>query len=122
MYYIGKTKNTLRQRFANHKTGIINKTRTAISSHFNEYDHTLRDLKLGIIDQTTDTTGLKYREAFWIHKMDTLDLGINRRNEREHNLSIHTTHISEHYQHSTTCTPYITKFIKEKCNKVLYRK
>ena len=113
MLYVGQTQSTLQKRLAGHKSAAKNLTPYTMGTHFREPDHTIEDLKMGILDICKDKEGLNYREALWIHTLQTVDLGMNRRDERNLTLTIQTTHITNHFKHSTTCMPYVTSNIQQ---------
>ena len=84
-----------------------------MGTHFREPDHTIDHLKIGILDRGDTKEALDYKEAYWIHTLQTVEYGLNRRDERDINLTIQTTHIAKHFRHSKHCFPYITSHIQQ---------
>ena len=87
--YIGETKRTLRERFTEHKQATNNPSHTnasaAVPTHFNLPDHSIEDMRLIPLElqPTLNTSRRKAREAYLIHRGQTLEpSGMNRRNER----------------------------------------
>ena len=113
--YVGQTGQRLRARFNSHKNSIDNRPKLAVGQHFNEPGHSKADLRIGILDQCTREQ-LNYREAYWIHELKSVDTGLNRKNERNHKLTLQSTHISEHFTHSKTCFPYCMSTIHSEKN------
>ena len=116
IYYVGQCTTTLKTRWRNHKSAINTGKKFAVSQHYAQEGHSSDDMTIGILDTCDDPQGLDYKEAFWIHHLQTIELGLNRKNERDTVLTLQTTHAALHYLHSTTCTPYITHTINEKKN------
>ena len=75
--YVGRTKNTLRQRFYVHRT-YINKNsgtqKTHVTEHFNQPGHTLSNLKCLVIEKvySQDIGDMERRESFWMKKLKTV--------------------------------------------------
>ena len=87
--YIGETKRTLRERFTEHRQATNNPSHAnasaAVPTHFNLPDHSIEDMTLIPLElqPTPNTSRRKAREAYLIHRGQTLEPnGINRRNER----------------------------------------
>ena len=87
--YIGETKRTLRKRFTEHRQATNNPSHpnasAAVPTHFNLPYHSIEDMTLIPLElqPTTNTSGRKAREAYLIHRSQTLEpSGMNRRNER----------------------------------------
>ena len=79
--YIGETKRMLKYRLADHRGYITNQVTTqATGAHFNLPGHSLADLEVTIIEQTTkkNTEYRKEREHYFIRKFNTFYKGINR--------------------------------------------
>ena len=78
--YVGETKNSLRKRFYLHRSNINENTGTHVTSHFNEDDHSLSDLRCSMIEKVySNTTDQRLkREKFWIKILQTVFLsGLN---------------------------------------------
>ena len=78
--YIGETKNSLKQRFYQHRSNINKNTGTPVALHFNSSNHSLSDLRcIAIEKQFTDNYERRLkREAFWMTKLKTvLPHGLN---------------------------------------------
>ena len=87
--YIGETKRTLRERFTEHRQATNNPSHAnasaAVPTHFNLPDHSIEDMALIPLEiqPTLNTSRRKAREAYLIHRGQTLEpKGMNRRNER----------------------------------------
>ena len=72
--YIGETKNTLKQRFCQHRSNINKNTGTLVTQHFNQHDHSLSDLRCIAIEKqhTLNHNSRLRRETFWMHKLKTV--------------------------------------------------
>ena len=83
-------------------SSIRNWKNTSIAMHFNDGVHKYEDdFRIGIIDQNvTPNEDLRIREGIWIGLLDTVNRGLNERNEL-------------HFNHSTTCMPYTVPRIEE---------
>ena len=86
---IGKTKRTHRERFTEHRQVTNNASHAndsaAVPIHFNLPDHSIEDMTLIPLElqPTPNTSRRKTREAYLIHRGQTLEpSGMNRRNER----------------------------------------
>ncbi len=86
--YIGETKRSIRERFAEHRQAtnnpILANASAAVPTHFNLPDHSIQDLTLIPLElqPTNNASRRKAREAYLIHRGQTLaPNGINRRNE-----------------------------------------
>ena len=86
--YIGETKHTLRERFTEHRQVTNNPSHTnasaAVPTHFNLLDHSMEDMTLIPLElqPTLNTSRRKAREAYLIHRGQTLEPnGMNRRDE-----------------------------------------
>lgn len=81
--YVGLTTKQLNTRFNHHRTNIINRKRTHISTHFNFLGHSLQHLTVQPIDtisstSTTPLQDLRNLESFWISRLRTLQpAGLN---------------------------------------------
>ena len=51
--YIGETKNTLKQRFYQHRSNINKNTGTLVTQHLNQHDYSLSDFRCIITEKTT---------------------------------------------------------------------
>ena len=87
--YIGETKRTLSERFTEHRQATNNpghaNASAAVPTHFNLPDHSIEDMALIPLElqPTLNTSRRKAREAYLIHRGQTLEpKGVNRRNER----------------------------------------
>ena len=112
--YVGMTTTKLRIRFNNHKTSIKTLKTNSVSDHFNKI-HSPQNLRLGILEHVPHATTreLRVKEAMWITLLDTVHNGLNVKDETNVVLDPHQINISRHYQHSRTCTPFITSWIEE---------
>ena len=81
MQYVGMTTRALYERFREHRSNIIRKTKTSVAAHFNNLpEHSMEDLTIMIIDQEDDAKTLRKREKYWINELRTkAPDGINRR-------------------------------------------
>ena len=113
LLYIGQTTSSLKKRLSGHKHNAKNMSPYTMGTHFREPEHSINDLKIGILDTGDSKMALDYKEAFWIHILETVDKGLNRRDERDKKLTIQTTHITKHFNHSNTCFPYIISHIHQ---------
>ena len=77
--YVGETGRSVRTRLKEHVASIRRKTNSPVALHFNSDSHDLSHFSfLGI--ESLHNHSLFYRrlrEAFWIHKLDTLNMGMN---------------------------------------------
>ena len=87
--YIEETKRTLRERFTEHRQAANNPSHAnasaAVPTRFNLPDHSIEDMALIPLElqPTLNTSRRKAREAYLIHRGQTLEpKGMNRRNER----------------------------------------
>jgi hypothetical protein len=67
-------------------------------------------LKFGIIDQSQSNKNLHIREGLWISTLQSVNRGINER-EEANKLDYQAMYYSKHFQHSTTCLPFMTSRI-----------
>ena len=113
--YVGLTTTNLRLRINNHKTTIHKDKPSPVALHFNKDDHNINHLELAILEHcpTASLQTLRTKEAMWIHLLDTLNNGLNAKDETNIVLDPHTINITHHFQHSITCTPYTTSWIEE---------
>jgi hypothetical protein len=76
LQYVGETKNSLKQRFYQHRSDInLRKgTCTYIIQHFNQTDHTLSDLRCLVIEKVFGMSleARNKREDFWRKKLRTV--------------------------------------------------
>ena len=72
--YVGQTEQSLRDRFYLHRSDIDLNRGTPLTCHFNENNHTLRDMRCCIVERVFGTTlqDREDREDFWIDKLKTL--------------------------------------------------
>ena len=72
--YVGETVNTLKIRFALHRSHIKQNTGTHVTTHYNTAPHTRQDMRVVPIEQVrvTSTTVRQRRERFWAHKLRTI--------------------------------------------------
>ena len=72
--YVGRTKNTLKQRFYVHRTHINKNTGTHVTEHFNQPNHTLQNMKCLVIEKvySRDVGDMEKRESFWMKKLKTV--------------------------------------------------
>ena len=79
--YIGETKRMLKSRVADHRGYVTNKvTSQATGEHFNLPGHSLADLRVSVVEQTS-RKGSEYRkerEHYHIRKFNTFYKGINK--------------------------------------------
>ena len=78
--YIGQTCRSLRERFGEHRRGIINKLDDSVPNHFNQPNHSLNDVEvipLIQIHNNRDSIRLAM-EQHLIEKADSLRHGLNR--------------------------------------------
>ena len=109
MRYVGQTKGPIKTRLFAHLSNIRKFKNTSVACHFNSPDHlAVRDLKIGIIDSNIPSSvGLNIREATWIHHLDTIASGINRKDEARLFLDYQILAVTRHFRHSPTCLPMI---------------
>ena len=72
--YVGETTNSLKTRFYLHRSHINKNTGNHLTSHFNQPDHSLQNMRchgIEIVRRPTLSARLN-REAFWINKLHTL--------------------------------------------------
>lgn len=71
--YIGETRNSLKKRFALHRTDIKKDAGTAVTKHFNLPNHTLQNLRAFPIQKvlTDDHNQRREIETKWINAMKT---------------------------------------------------
>ena len=71
---VGQTEQRLRDRFYLHCSDIDLNRGTPLTCHFNENNHTLRDMQCCIVERVFGTTkqDREDREDFWIDKLKTL--------------------------------------------------
>ncbi len=107
------TTTSLNVRLNNHLSSIRKQKKFAISSHFHR--HGIENLEVGILECRMDasTEDLRSMEAYWINRLNTLEEGLNTKNEVDIILNNHLTIAIKHYQHSVNCFPYITHRILE---------
>ena len=86
--HIGETKRTLRERFTEHRHATNNPSHAyasaAVPTHLNLPDHSIEDMTPIPLElqPTPNTSRRKAREAYLIHRGQTLEpSGMNRRNE-----------------------------------------
>jgi hypothetical protein len=82
--YIGETKNSLKQRFYQHRSNININTGTLVTLHFNQVDHSLDDMRCIVIEKVYSQIHSRRlaREAFWVSKLKTLSpYGLNTKLE-----------------------------------------
>ncbi len=53
-------------------------------------------------------------EAYWIHRLDTLNTGLNSKDEVETNIDQHILIAGEHFQHQADCFPYIAEIKQDR--------
>ena len=72
--YVGQTEQRLRDRFYLHRSDIVLNRGTPLTCHFNENNHTIRDLQCSVIERVFGITKQhrEDREDFWIEKLKTL--------------------------------------------------
>ena len=71
--YIGETGNSLKTRFALHRSHIRQNQGTLVTRHFNQPDHCLQDMRCLPIEKQflEDRKRREDREHFWIRKLKT---------------------------------------------------
>ena len=113
--YVGLTTINLRMRVNNHKTTIHKNKPSPVATHFNQDDHNINLMQIAILEHCPTATlqTLRTKEAMWIHLLDTVQNGMNAKDETNIVLDPHTVNIMNHFQHSLTCTPYTTAWIEE---------
>jgi peptide-methionine (R)-S-oxide reductase len=113
--YVGMTTQMVKQRISNHVSNIKNHKETSIAEHFNDSSHIMKEhFKIGILDcNINDINSLRVREGFWIYELQTVSRGINRREEANLKMDYQVITHAKHFQHSMTCVPYTTSFLKE---------
>lgn len=93
LLYIGETSQQIKSRISKHKSTIrTNNLLLPIPFHFHKQGHTVAQLKFQVLEQVFPNRRggdikalLLKREAFWIHKLGTLDpKGLNRDYEIAH--------------------------------------
>ena len=85
--YIGETGRLLRQRMAEHRGYITQKTNHPVGQHFNSPGHSVADLQVIGIEKVfpsrkknSNLSELrKIRESYWINKYDCVRYGANTR-------------------------------------------
>jgi len=81
LQYVGETENPLHIRMNGHRSDIrTKKLEKPVASHFNQPDHSLKDLEVMAIEKIhrDDTTRRRHRESYWIFELATLaPSGIN---------------------------------------------
>ncbi len=111
--YIGLTTTSINLRINNHMASIKNEKKIAISTHFNR--HGIHNLQFGIIESRSDTNmeELRIMEAYWIHRFNTFQQGLNTKNEVD--IIIHNQLLIavKHFQHNMQCIQYIAHRIYE---------
>ena len=72
--YVGETMNTLKIRFYQHRSNINKMTGTLVTKHFNQTDHSIRNMKCVAVEKINSEKpeDRLRREAFWIQKLKTL--------------------------------------------------
>ena len=72
--YVGETKNTLKNRFYQHRSNINKNTGTLVTKHFNQTDHSIHNRKCVAVEKVhSDKRDDRLRtEGFWIQKLKTL--------------------------------------------------
>ena len=81
MKYIGETKRMLKYRMADHRGYVSNEDTTKpTGAHFNSPGHSLKDMKVTIIEKVKkeDDMYRKVREKYHIEKFNTFHQGLNR--------------------------------------------
>ncbi len=70
---------------------------------------------MGIVKSRKEisTPDLHTLEAYWMDRLDTLNTGLNTRDETKSHLDQHILNANEHFQHSPNCFPYIAAYITE---------
>ena len=68
--YIGRSKNSLRQRFYLHRSHIKKNVGTHVTEHFNLPNHSLSDMRCLVVERvySQDIREMDKRETFWIKK------------------------------------------------------
>lgn len=75
MQYVGETENALHVRMNGHRSDInTKKLEKPVAAHFNQPDHSLKDLKVMGIEKihNNDTERRKLRERYWIFELRSL--------------------------------------------------
>jgi len=69
--YVGETKRKLKDRINNHRSNIMHNKPTAISLHFNDVLHTIKDLSVIPIEIVHNEGERKNKEQYWIKELYT---------------------------------------------------
>jgi hypothetical protein len=115
LVYVGLTTTSLKQRMLNHLSSIRNWKTTSIALHFNDGKHKVEeDFRIGILDHNVMLNeDLRIREGVWIGLLDSVNNGINQRNELSISIDYQVFTYFKHYNHSATCLPYILSQMEE---------
>ena len=111
--YVGLTTTALNIRYNNHRLAARKNKNFKVSKHF--YTHGVENMSIGILetDATATAHQLKVMEAFWINTLDTINNGLNSKDESITVLNQHAIKAVSHFTHSAQCTPYIVAHIEE---------
>jgi hypothetical protein len=114
-YYIGMTTTTVRQRISNHLSSIRNGKNTSTARHFCNDQHNVdTHFKVGILDRDINSLDeTKIREGVWIGILDSVNNGLNERNELLIQLDYQIFTLFKHFNHSHTCLPYLTAHVND---------
>ncbi len=111
--YVGQCTTNLNLRLNNHLSHIRKLKTHGVSIHFQ--NHGLENLKIGILESRPNATQseLNIIEAYWIYKLDTINTGLNNRDESKYHIDQHVMNACRHLQHSADCCPYLNYYITE---------
>ncbi len=86
---------------------------TQICQHFNQ--HGIDNFEIAILESrtTVDANELSIMESYWIHWLDTLNSGLNSKDEVRIHLDNHVIKASTHFHHQQDCFPYLASYIVE---------
>jgi hypothetical protein len=92
-----------------HRSIIKNQGNTAVAKHFNQAQHSTEDLQICLLDNSPNTKSnpIRTKEAAWIALLDTVNNGINERDDANQTLHPETIRAIKHFNHSITCWPHL---------------
>ena len=108
------TTNALKTRINNHLSNIRLWKNTSVAQHFLIEGHEIsKHFRVAILDNCKGGEATRIREGYWISALNTVNNGINLREESNLTMDYQTIMHARHFQHSTTCLPYFLTNLME---------
>jgi hypothetical protein len=80
---------------------------TSVAQHFLMEGHEIsKHFRVAIMDNCKGGEAICIREWYWISALNTVNNGINLREESNLTMDYQTIMHARHFQHSKTCLPY----------------